>query len=83
METPNYILKTNEAVLVPTSQESGYKFLKIGVWCVVAVIILGSLIFQDNLFSKLSWTARIFLIVLAVGVTFIGGKKEYAVQGNL
>lgn len=78
MENPNYVIKTNEAVLVPTKQSSGFTFLKTGVWIVVAVIIIGSLLFQDNLFSELSWTARVLLIVLALGVTFLGGKKEYA-----
>ncbi len=78
MEEPNYVLKTNEAVLVPTGQSNGFTFLKIGVWIVVIVIILGSFIFQDNLFSELAWTTRILLVVLVVGVTFLGGKKEYA-----
>lgn len=78
MENPNYVIKTNEAVLVPKKQSSGFTFLKTGVWIVVAVIVIGSLLFQDNLFSELSWTARILLIVLALGVTFLGGKKEYA-----
>lgn len=69
--------KTNEAVLIPTNQSRGITFLKTGVWIVVAVIVLGSLLFQDNLFSELSWTARVLLFVLALGVTFLGGKKEY------
>lgn len=29
------------------------------------------------MFSELSWTARVLLFVLALGVTFLGGKKEY------
>lgn len=78
MNKPNYVIQINEAVLIPTKQSSGFTFLKIGVWIVVGVIVLGSLIFQDNLFSELSWTARVLLIVLALGVTFLGGKKEYA-----
>ena len=78
MEKPNYVIKTNEAVLIPTKQSSGFTFLKTGVWIVAAVIVIGSLLFQDNLFSELSWTAQVLLIVLALGVTFLGGKKEYA-----
>lgn len=77
MDKPNYVIQTNEAVLIPTKQSSGFTFLKTGVWIVVAVIVLGSLLFQDNLFSELSWTAHVFLIVLALGVTLLGGKKEY------
>lgn len=64
--------------MIPTRQNSGFTFLKTGVWIVVVVIVLGSLLFQDNLFLELSWTARVLLIVLAFGVTFLGGKKEYA-----
>lgn len=78
MDSPKYVIQTEEAVLIPTKQRSGFTFLKIAVWIVVAVIVLGSLLFQDNLFSELSWTARVLLIVLAFGVTFLGGKKEYA-----
>lgn len=74
-KNPNYVLKTNEAVLIK-KQGKGFTFLKTGVWIVVAVIVIGSLLFQDNLFSELSWTARILLIVLALGVTSLGGKKE-------
>ncbi len=77
MNRPNYVIQTNEAVLIPTNQSRGITFLKTGVWIVVAVIVLGSLLFQDNLFSELSWTARVLLFVLALGVTFLGGKKEY------
>ena len=78
MNRPNYVIRTNEAVLVPIEQSRGLKFLKIGVWIVVAVIVIGSLLLQSNLFSELSWTARVLLVVLALGVTFYGGKKEYA-----
>lgn len=78
MNNPNYVIKTNEAVLMPTKQSTGFTFLKTGVWIVVAVIIVGSLVLQDNLFSELSWTDQVLLIVLALGVTFLGGKKEYS-----
>lgn len=76
MEKPNYVLKTNEAVLMPTNQGNGLLVFKICVWIIVALIILDSLVFQDNLFLELSWTASIFLIILVIGVTFYGGKKE-------
>lgn len=78
MEKPNYVLKTNEAVLVPKTQKKGLIILKTGVWLIVAVIVTGSFLFQDNLFSELSWTARILLIILAFGVSFLGRKREYA-----
>lgn len=77
MDSPQYVIKTNEAVLVPTKQSNGFIFLKTGVWIVVGIIVIGSLLFQENLFLELSWTTRVLLIVLALGVTFLGGKKEY------
>lgn len=77
MDNPNYVIKTHEAVLVLVNQNSGLRFLKIGVWIVVAIVVIGSFIFRINLFSELSWTARILLIVVAIGVTFLNGKKEY------
>ena len=77
MDNPNYVIKTHEAVLTPVNQNSGLRFLKIGVWIVVAIVVIGSFVFRINLFSELSWTARILLIVVAIRVTFLNGKKEY------
>lgn len=76
MEKPNYVLRTNEAVLMPVNQGNGLLVFKICVWIVVALTVLGSIVFQDNLFSELSWTSRIFLIILVIGVTLYGGKKN-------
>ena len=76
MTSPKYILKTNEAVLMPKNQSAGIKFLKIGVWVIIGIIILGSLIFQENLFFELPRSTRILLIVVAIGVLFVGSKKE-------
>lgn len=73
---PNYILKTNEAVLMPTKQSEKFKFVRIGVLIVIGVIVCSSLIFQDNLFSELSWTARCLLIALAIGVMFTNKKED-------
>lgn len=78
MDKPNYVLKTNEAVLMPINHSKGKNVLKTCVWVVVGVIIVGSFLFQDNLFSELSWTARILLIALVLDVSFFGEKKEYA-----
>ena len=76
MNKPNYILKTNEAVLMPKGGKNNLGGLKIAVWIIIAVIVIGSIIFQDNLFSEINWTTRLLLIAVAIGVTFVGGKKE-------
>lgn len=71
-EKPNYVLKANEGILVP--KNPSLVPLKKAVWIIVALIIIGSLIFQDNLFTELSWSAQILLIALAIGVTIAGGN---------
>lgn len=77
MNNANYILKTNEAVLMPTEINKGKNIIKICVWVIIGIIVLASFVFQDNIFAELSWPVRIFLIVLAVGFGFYSGKKEY------
>ena len=72
-EKPNYVLKANEGVLVPKNEN--LVPIKKAVWIIVGLIILGSFIFQDHLFSELTWSARIMLIVLAILVSFAGGTK--------
>ncbi|WP_428909700.1 hypothetical protein [Niallia sp. Krafla_26] len=73
MEKPNYVLKANEGITVPKNDNPLLGKLKITVWIIIGVIILGSLLFQENLFIELSWTARVLLIVMAIGLTFSGG----------
>ena len=77
MDNANYILKTNEAVLMPTKNNRGRKFLKVCVWILVAIIIIVSFIFHDNIFADMNWSTRILLIVLAMTFGFYNGKKEY------
>ena len=76
MEKPNYILKANEAVLVPKNDSNVLHYLKIFLWVVIAIIIIGSLVFQDNLFSELQWTSQMLLISLFIGIFFMGGNKK-------
>ena len=73
MEKPNYVLKANEAALVPKNEKSLLRKLRVPVWIIVGVIILGSLIFQDNLFGELSGTTQALFIAMAIGVTYGGG----------
>lgn len=75
---PTYVLRTVEAVLMPTDNDKKELLLRNGVWVLVGIIILGSIIFHENLFSELSWTARIIFIVLVVKFGFYGTKLDYA-----
>lgn len=76
METPNYVIKTHETVSMPTGNNQPFATLRIVVWVIIAVIILGSFVFGDNLFSELSWTARMILIALAIGISFWRPKSK-------
>lgn len=76
MEQPNYVLKTNESVLMPENPSKLDHWIKIGVLAVVGVIIVASLLFQENIFMELSLLTRILLIGLVIKVLFFGKKVE-------
>lgn len=76
MDSTKYVIKTHETVSMPTGNNQPFATLRIVVWVIIAVIILGSFVFGDNLFSELSWTARMILIALAIGISFWGPKSE-------
>ncbi len=76
MEQPNYVLRTVEAVFMPKKNNAAAEPIRIIVWVIIGIIIVGSFIFQDNLFAELSWSARVFLIILALGVTFATSGLE-------
>ena len=40
MNKPNYILKTNEAVLMPKGGKNNLSGLKIAVWIIIAIIVI-------------------------------------------
>ena len=73
-ENPNYVLKFNDTDRKKV-KDSTY-FIKRIVIIIIAAIIILSIIFGDNLFLELSWTTRILLISLALGVLFTGKKED-------
>lgn len=72
MDSPKYVIKTHETVSMPTGSKQPFATLRIVVWVIIAVIILGSFVFGDNLFFELSWTTRMILIALAIGIGLWG-----------
>ena len=50
-EKPNYVLKANEGIYYPKNPK--LVPLKKAVWIIIALIIIGSLIFRENLFAEL------------------------------
>lgn len=75
MDKFNYVIRTNEAVLMPTENNKVKNILKKCVWILVGIIILGSLIFQENLFVELSGVSKILLIILVAAFGFYGRKS--------
>ena len=77
MNELRYVLKFNEAVLVPKNKNSLLPVLKVAIWVIIGIVVVGSLIFQDNLFNDISWTTRVLFVSVGVVILFIEGKKEF------
>lgn len=73
--TPNYVLSTNEAVLMPARDNSPAHKIKATVWVVVAIILIASFVFRENIFSELNGAAKCMLVALAICTCFIGPQK--------
>lgn len=73
-QQPNYVLKFNETDSKKVKDRN--YFIKKAVVIIIAIIVVLSIIFGENLFLKLSWTTRILLIAIALGVLFTGKKEE-------
>lgn len=76
MGEPKKILRTYEKVDIPVSSSGVHTFIRTATWIIVGVIIIGSLIFQSNLLSEISWISRMILIALAIGISFWGPKTN-------
>lgn len=76
MDSPKFVIKTNETVTIPIGNNQPFAILKKVVWVIIAVIILGSFIVGDNLLGELSWTTRVFLIILILGIVFWRPKSQ-------
>lgn len=74
METPNYVLRTYEAALLEDESSMQTFFRKV-VLIIVGILIIGSFIFKDSLFSELNWIARILLIGLMIKFAFPRMRK--------
>ena len=80
MDNLNYVIKTYEAVLVPTEDNKGKVWLRNCVWVIIGIIIIGSFVLDINIFEEISWSVRIFLIILAIGFGFYGEKRGFRCQ---
>lgn len=73
-QQPNYVLKFNETDSKKVKDRNYY--IKKAVVIIIAIIVIFSIIFGKNLFLELSWTARILVIAIALGVLFTGKKED-------
>lgn len=76
MESPNYILKSFENMRVPKNEN--VNLLKTIILIIIGILIVGSLIFELNLFGELSWISQIILVTTFLGTLFSGGNKFIA-----
>ncbi len=75
MEEAKYVFNTVDAELRKEETHKIISILKKVVWIIVGVIIIGSIIFRENLFMGLSWSTRMLLISLVIYTFFIGSKS--------
>lgn len=80
-EQPNYVLKFNDSVLKKVEDKNSK--IKKAVAIIIAIIVIGSIILGENLFLELSWTTRVLLICLAMGVFFSGKSEEVSIPAEL
>ena len=80
-QQPNYVLKFNETDRKKIKDHN--YFIKKAVVIIIAIIVVLSIIFGENLFLELSWTTRILLIAIALGVLFTDKKEDVSSPAEL
>ena len=78
MNDPIYVLKANESAWAPTQNAKQVVFVKNAVRVILVILLLGSFVFDDNLFGELSLTAKALLIALFLGTCFAQDKQKVA-----
>ena len=73
---PNYVLKANEGVIMPVNNSKTYYYVKKILWIIIAIIIIGSIILGENIFTQLNMSVRVLLIVAVIYFLFIANKKH-------
>lgn len=73
---PNYILKTNEAVLVPYFDNTILKVLNIFTLSIVALISLVSIVYKENFFLEMSVLGKITIGLIILAVLICNIKKK-------
>lgn len=72
----NYILKANEAVSMRANNSKTFFYIKRALWIIIAILIIGSLVFGENMFIQLDWGTRVVFIMFMVYFLAINNKKH-------
>ena len=78
METPTYILKTDESAWAPKQNSKQVVIARKAVRIILVVLLIGSLVFQDNLFAEMSLMPKVLLISLFLGTCFVKTRERVA-----
>ena len=76
MVEPKYTLKTEEAILGPENLSTKDRIIKYGTISIVLILVLGSIVFKENLFLEMPWIAMLLLVFLVVKVIFQGARER-------
>lgn len=76
MNEPKYVLRTYESAWAPTKNAKQVAFAKKAVRIILVVLLVGSLLFQDNLFVEMSFMPKVLLISLFFGTCFVKTKEK-------
>lgn len=74
-DKPIYILNIEEGVLIPSEIDSRTEVVRYIIGGITVVLVLGSILFGENLFSGLGWYVRILYIGLFVRYIIFGRKR--------
>ena len=66
METPRYVLKVNEGIVITDPNKMILALSRYMLWFVAGAILIGSIILKSNLLSELSLTSKILLALMLV-----------------
>ena len=75
MENAKYVLKMEEGVLIPSEASVKTRFLRFAIGGIAIIIVLGSILFGENLFIELNWLVQILFIGLFIKFVVLGEKK--------
>lgn len=78
MKDPIYVLKANESAWAPKQNSKHIVLVRNAVRIILVVLLVGSLLFQDNLFAEMSFMPKVLLVALFFGTCFVKTREKVA-----